>query len=135
MLSFNINASAWEKVSVPDYVEKKKKSPWNFYDDFEDGKLRFEYIKNSKSISNSPERKPYKFKKDPNGNTYLEITVKDEWNKCCLGNFYSERAEIRTSKRNARNKIIWYKPNHQPSGVKDRFTNTWEYIYFFNKLN
>jgi len=32
-----------------------------------------------------------------------------------------------------RNKIIWYKPNHQPSGVKDRFVNTWEYIYFFNK--
>ena len=32
-----------------------------------------------------------------------------------------------------RNKIIWYKPNHQPSGVKDRFTNTWEYIYFFTK--
>lgn len=32
-----------------------------------------------------------------------------------------------------RNKIIWYKPNHQPSGVKDRFTNTWEYIYFFGK--
>jgi len=32
-----------------------------------------------------------------------------------------------------RNKIIWYKPNHQPSGVKDRFANTWEYIYFFSK--
>ena len=32
-----------------------------------------------------------------------------------------------------RNKIVWYKPNSQPSGVKDRFTNTWEYIYFFSK--
>ena len=32
-----------------------------------------------------------------------------------------------------RNKIVWYKPNHQPSGVKDRFVNTWEYIYFFTK--
>ena len=32
-----------------------------------------------------------------------------------------------------RNKIIWHKPNHQPSGVKDRFVNTWEYIYFFTK--
>ena len=32
-----------------------------------------------------------------------------------------------------RNKIIWYKPNHCPSGVKDRFVNTWEYIYFFSK--
>ena len=34
MFSFNINVSAWEKVPVPDYVDKKKKSPWNFYDDF-----------------------------------------------------------------------------------------------------
>ena len=32
-----------------------------------------------------------------------------------------------------RNTIIWHKPNHQPTGVKDRFANTWEYIYFFNK--
>lgn len=32
-----------------------------------------------------------------------------------------------------RNKIIWYKPNHIPSSVKDRLTNTWEYVYFFVK--
>jgi DNA modification methylase len=32
-----------------------------------------------------------------------------------------------------RNKIVWYKPNHQPSGVQDRLTNTWEPIYFFSK--
>ena len=32
-----------------------------------------------------------------------------------------------------RNKIIWYKPNHMPSSVKDRFSNSWEYIYFFSK--
>ena len=28
------NLYAWEKVPVPDYVDKKTKSPWNFYDDF-----------------------------------------------------------------------------------------------------
>jgi DNA modification methylase len=32
-----------------------------------------------------------------------------------------------------RNKIIWYKPNHQPSPVKDRLTNTYEEILHFVK--
>ena len=32
-----------------------------------------------------------------------------------------------------RNKIVWYKQNHMPSSVKDRFCSTWEPIYFFTK--
>lgn len=32
-----------------------------------------------------------------------------------------------------RNNIIWYKPNHMPTSVKDRFCNTYEYVYFFVK--
>lgn len=32
-----------------------------------------------------------------------------------------------------RNKIVWYKPNHMPTSVNDRFTNAWEPIYFFVK--
>lgn len=32
-----------------------------------------------------------------------------------------------------RNQIIWYKPNHMPSPVKNRFSNTYEVIYFFTK--
>ncbi|MCG8510069.1 MAG: site-specific DNA-methyltransferase, partial [Rhodospirillales bacterium] len=32
-----------------------------------------------------------------------------------------------------RNKIIWNKPNHMPSPVKDRLTNCWEYVYFFTR--
>jgi len=32
-----------------------------------------------------------------------------------------------------RNKICWHKPNPMPSSVKDRFTNTWEYLFFFVK--
>lgn len=32
-----------------------------------------------------------------------------------------------------RNKIIWYKPNHQPSPVKDRLTNTYEEIFHFTR--
>jgi len=33
-----------------------------------------------------------------------------------------------------RNKIIWYKRNGMPSSVRDRFTNKWEYIFFFVKF-
>lgn len=29
--------------------------------------------------------------------------------------------------------IIWYKPNHMPSSVKDRFTNTYEPVFVFAK--
>jgi len=32
-----------------------------------------------------------------------------------------------------RNKIIWYKRNGMPSSVRDRFSNKWEYIFFFVK--
>jgi len=32
-----------------------------------------------------------------------------------------------------RHKIIWHKPNSMPSSVKDRFSATWEYLYFFVK--
>lgn len=32
-----------------------------------------------------------------------------------------------------RNKICWFKPNHMPSSIKDRFSNSWEYLYFFSK--
>ena len=32
-----------------------------------------------------------------------------------------------------RNFIVWYKPNHMPSPVENRFSNTWETIFFFVK--
>ena len=32
-----------------------------------------------------------------------------------------------------RNTIVWHKPNHMPSSIKDRLANTWEPIYFFVK--
>lgn len=32
-----------------------------------------------------------------------------------------------------RNKIIWYKPNAMPSSARDRFSNRWEYLFFFSK--
>ena len=64
LLIFSSNLFAWEKVPVPDSVDKKTKSPWNFYENFEDGKFRFKYVTNSTNISNSPGKKPYKIKKD-----------------------------------------------------------------------
>lgn len=32
-----------------------------------------------------------------------------------------------------RNTIIWHKPNKMPESVKDRFTNDFEYLFFFTK--
>ena len=32
-----------------------------------------------------------------------------------------------------RNKIPWIKPNYMPSSAKDRYTNKWEYIFYFVK--
>lgn len=34
-----------------------------------------------------------------------------------------------------RNNIIWCKPNPMPESVKDRFTGSYEYLYFFTKNN
>ena len=64
----------------------------------------------------------------------LFLNIGDKYGKKSL-NMIPERLCIKMIDNGwvLRNKIIWYKPNHQPSGVKDRFTNTWEYIYFFNK--
>ncbi len=103
LLIFSSNLFAWEKVSVPDYVDKKTKSPWNFFDDFDDQKLK-KYKINDKGAG----KKPFKFKKDPDGNTYLEITVKHGWNKCCRGNFRTERAEMSPRGKFVKEKIIWY---------------------------
>jgi len=32
-----------------------------------------------------------------------------------------------------RNDIVWHKPNAMPSSVKDRFSCTWEHLYFFTR--
>lgn len=32
-----------------------------------------------------------------------------------------------------RNDIIWHKPNHMPSSVKDRLTNAYEHVFLFSK--
>lgn len=32
-----------------------------------------------------------------------------------------------------RNHIVWYKPNHMPESVRDRFTHSWDHVFFFTK--
>lgn len=47
-----------------------------------------------------------------------------------------ERLAIRMSDEQGwilRNKVIWHKPNHMPSSVKDRLSSSYEVVYFFVK--
>ena len=64
ILSFSITAHSWEKVPVPDYVDKKVKSPWNFYEDFEDQKVGKLKLKKLTINNKGAGLKPFKIKKD-----------------------------------------------------------------------
>lgn len=66
------------------------------------------------------------------GSLFLNIGDKYE-NKGLL--MIPERLCIEMMKKGwiLRNKIVWYKPNHMPSSVKDRFCSSWEPVYFFVK--
>ena len=125
------NSYSWEKVLVPDSVDKKTKSPWNFSEDFEnqeEGKLK---VANPKPSSSNPPSgggkeksynqifrifdkgagsKPYRIEKDPDGNKYLEVKVKHGWNndphKDGSGK-ETERAIFETKQRSTLNKEIW----------------------------
>ena len=92
IFSFSINAYGWEKVPIPDYVNKKTKSPWNFFDDFEDQKLGKVNLKKYEINNKGKGNKPFKIKQDTDGNKFLEITVKHGWNKCCGSWNNTERA-------------------------------------------
>ena len=109
------NSYSWEKVLVPDSVDKKTKSPWNFSEGFEneeEGRLR---IKTNKfSINNKGEGlEPFRIKQDPDGNKYLEVTVKDGWNTDYdytdpkQKRKETERAEFQTIQKRALDKEMW----------------------------
>ena len=64
----------------------------------------------------------------------LFLNIGDKYSKKGL-KLIPERIAIAMSDNGwiLRNNIIWYKPNHMPTSVKDRFCNTYEYVYFFVK--
>ena len=134
ILSFSITAYGWEKVPVPDYVDKKVKSPWNFFEDFEkqkEGKLKLKKLTiNDKGAG----LKPFKIKKDFNGNKYLEVTVKHGWNNDPYKKKgkETERAEFQTKQKRTLNKEIWI-------GFKTRlpkdFTHINDRVLFFQFKN
>jgi hypothetical protein len=132
LMSFTTgNSYSLEKVPVPDSVDKKTKSPWNFSEDFEnqeEGKLKV--ANPNPSSSNSPSGggteksfnqifriydkgaglKPFRIKKDLDGNKYLEVTVKHGWNNDPLkegSGKETERAIFETKQRSTLNKEIW----------------------------
>ena len=121
ILSFPITTYSWEKVPIPDYVNKKTKSPWNFYDDFEDQKVGKVNLRKYHINDKGKGRKPFKIKQDADGNKFLEITVKHGWNKCCGKWVNTERAEFETKPKRALNKEIWY-------GFKLRFPKDFTHI-------
>ena len=133
-LFLSSNTFAWEKVPVPDYVDKKNKSPWNFFEDFEKqkkGKLKLKKLTiNDKGAG----LKPFKIKIDPDGNKYLEVTVKHGWNNDPYKKKgkETERAEFQTKIKNTLNKEIWI-------GFKTRlpkdFTHINDRVLFFQFKN
>ena len=121
ILSFSITAYSWEKVPVPDYVNKKTKSPWNFYENFEDQKVGQVNLKKYQINDKGVGRKPFKIKQEPNGNKFLEISVEHGWNKCCGTWVNTERAEFEVKPKKTLNKEIWY-------GFRMRFPENFEHI-------
>ncbi|MEM4300433.1 MAG: site-specific DNA-methyltransferase [Candidatus Caldarchaeum sp.] len=59
------------------------------------------------------------------GDTYMD--------KSLLGIPWRTALELVKQGLILRNCVIWYKPNALPSSVKDRFSNTYEYLFLFTK--
>ena len=134
ILSFPITTYSWEKVPVPDYVNKKTKSPWNFYDDFEDQKVGKVNLRKYHINDKGKGRKPFKIKQDADGNKFLKITVKHGWNNDPYKKKgkETERAEFETKPKRTLNKEIWI-------GFKTRlpedFTHIDDRVLFFQFKN
>ncbi len=87
----------------------KGRSPWNFFENFENekvGRLRTnKFTTNNKGTG----RKPFEIKVDPDGNQYLSVTVKDGYNVDRKGRTkeFTERAEFQPFPKKALGKEIW----------------------------
>ena len=67
------------------------------------------------------------------GNLFVNIGDKYDKNKCLMLIPTDFAQKMKKLGWVLRNDIIWYKPNFQPSPVKDRLTNTYEHIFHFTK--
>ncbi len=72
-------------------------------------------------------------KRDPYSN-FPRVRARNRVPKClCLQNYRLILKMIDNQCWILRNTIIWHKPNHMPSSVKDRFTNSYEPVYMLVK--
>ena len=112
----------------------KGRSPWNFSEDFENekvGRLRTnKFTTNDKGTG----RKPFKIRKDPDGNQYLEVTVKDGWNVDQKGREKetTERAEFQVKPKRALGKEIWISFKKR---LPEDFTHIDDRVLFFQFKN
>jgi hypothetical protein len=112
----------------------KGRSPWNFSEDFEnekEGRLRTnKFTTNNKGTG----RKPFKIRKDPDGNQYLEVTVKDGWNVDQKGREKetTERAEFQVKPKKALGKEIWISFKKR---LPEDFTHIDDRVLFFQFKN
>ena len=67
------------------------------------------------------------------GNVFVNLGDKYDKNKNLMLIPFEFAKQMQEQGWILRNNIIWYKPNFQPSPVKDRLTNTYEYIFHFVK--
>lgn len=87
-----------------------------------------EYVKSLISVFEG-----LKSKITSDGNVFVNLGDKYDKNKSLMLIPTMFAFEMKKKGWILRNKIIWYKPNHQPSPVKDRLTNTYEEIFHFTK--
>lgn len=66
-------------------------------------------------------------------NLFINIGDKYDKNKCLMLIPTNFAEQMKQEGWILRNDIIWYKPNYQPSPVKDRLTNAYEHIFHFTK--
>ena len=128
------NSYSYEKVLVPDSIDKKTKSPWNFFEDFEneeEGRFRT----NKFTINNKGAGlKPFEIEEDPDGNTYLAVTVKHGWNsdpKMKKGS-ETERAEFQVRPKRALGKEVWISFKTR---LPEDFTHIDDRVLFFQFKN
>ena len=95
----------------------------SMFHDTEHGKKGREGSLNARNDFFEPKQKPWNFIKD---SKWLQP-------KQLLGIPWRVAIALQEDGWILRNDIIWNKPNHMPSSVKDRLTNAYEHIFFFVK--